>query len=110
MAAHGFSQRRACRLIDVDPKTVRRAPVNPLIIGPHTLSELTGPVYGHEAVREADSSMSSALTPLADSAARITRCWLGPFGAVSPWLRPSWFTAEPRTSARILSPSRSASD
>lgn len=24
MAAHGFSQRRACRLIEVDPKTVRR--------------------------------------------------------------------------------------
>ncbi len=27
--------------------TVRRAPVNPLVIIPHTLSELTGPVYGH---------------------------------------------------------------
>jgi putative transposase len=27
MAAHGFSQRRACRLIEVDPKTVRRVPV-----------------------------------------------------------------------------------
>jgi putative transposase len=27
MAAHGFSQRHACRLIEVDPKTVRRAPV-----------------------------------------------------------------------------------
>jgi len=27
MAAHGFSQRHACRLIKVDPKTVRRAPV-----------------------------------------------------------------------------------
>jgi putative transposase len=26
MAAHGFSQRRACRLIDVDPKTVRHVP------------------------------------------------------------------------------------
>jgi putative transposase len=26
MAAHGFSQRRACRLIEVDPKTVRRVP------------------------------------------------------------------------------------
>jgi len=26
MAAHGFSQRRACRLVDVDPKTVRRVP------------------------------------------------------------------------------------
>jgi putative transposase len=27
MAAHGFSQRHACRLVEVDPKTVRRAPV-----------------------------------------------------------------------------------
>jgi putative transposase len=27
MAAHGFSQRRACRLIEVDPQTVRRAPM-----------------------------------------------------------------------------------
>jgi putative transposase len=26
MAAHGFSQRHACRLIEVDPKTVRRRP------------------------------------------------------------------------------------
>lgn len=26
MAAHGFSQRHACRLVEVDPKTVRRAP------------------------------------------------------------------------------------
>ncbi len=56
------------------------------------------------------TSMSSGLTPLADKAARITRCWLGPFGAVRPWLRPSWFTADPRISAKISSPSRSASD
>ena len=27
MAAHGFSQRHACRLIEVDPKTVRRVPM-----------------------------------------------------------------------------------
>ena len=26
MAAHGFSQRHACRLVAVDPKTVRGAP------------------------------------------------------------------------------------
>lgn len=38
--------------------TVRRAPVNPLVIIPHTLSELTGPVYGHESVREIDHDMT----------------------------------------------------
>ena len=27
-----------------------RAPKQPLVIMPHTLSELTGPVYGHESV------------------------------------------------------------
>jgi len=38
--------------------TVRRAPVKPLILVPHTLSELTGPVYGHEAVRETDNDLT----------------------------------------------------
>src|SRR6478735_3515141 len=31
--------------------TVKRSPSKPLIIVPHTLSELTGPVYGHNAVQ-----------------------------------------------------------
>ena len=31
--------------------TVKRAPSKPLIPIRHTLSELTGPVYGHETVR-----------------------------------------------------------
>ena len=34
--------------------TVRRAPSKPLIVVPHTLSELTGPVYGHETVQQGD--------------------------------------------------------
>ncbi|MBR1217082.1 protocatechuate 3,4-dioxygenase subunit beta [Bradyrhizobium sp. U87765 SZCCT0131] len=38
--------------------TVKRAPQKPLIIMPHTLSELTGPVYGHETVRENDSDLT----------------------------------------------------
>lgn len=38
--------------------TVKRAPQKPLIIMPHTLSELTGPVYGHETVREHDSDLT----------------------------------------------------
>jgi protocatechuate 3,4-dioxygenase beta subunit len=38
--------------------TVKRAPQKPLIIMPHTLSELTGPVYGHETVRDNDSDLT----------------------------------------------------
>ena len=30
--------------------SIKRAPKQPLIIMPHTLSELTGPVYGHNDV------------------------------------------------------------
>ncbi|QCI65075.1 protocatechuate 3,4-dioxygenase subunit beta [Phreatobacter stygius] len=38
--------------------TVLRAPKKPLIIVPHTLSELTGPVYGHDKVTETDSDLT----------------------------------------------------
>ena len=40
----------------------------------------------------------------------ITRCWEGPFGAVSPLLAPSWLTALPRTSACTRWPLRCASE
>lgn len=48
--------------------TVQRAPVKPLILVPHTLSELTGPVYGHEAVREGDNDLTRqhAAAPLGE--------------------------------------------
>jgi protocatechuate 3,4-dioxygenase, beta subunit len=35
-----------------------RAPQRPLIRIPHTLSELTGPVYGHESVSESDADLT----------------------------------------------------
>lgn len=38
--------------------TVLRAPRKPLILVPHTLSELTGPVYGHDAVRPGDGDLT----------------------------------------------------
>src|ERR671939_44865 len=38
--------------------TVKRSPSKPLILLPHTLSELTGPVYGHESVREHDTDLT----------------------------------------------------
>jgi protocatechuate 3,4-dioxygenase, beta subunit len=38
--------------------TVKRAPKRPLIVMPHTLSELTGPVYGHERIRPGDDDLT----------------------------------------------------
>jgi protocatechuate 3,4-dioxygenase beta subunit len=35
-----------------------RSPTRPLIILPHTLSELSGPVFGHECVRENDADLT----------------------------------------------------
>ena len=37
---------------------MKRSPSKPLIIVPHTLSELTGPVYGHDAVQEGDNDLT----------------------------------------------------
>ena len=56
------------------------------------------------------ASTSAALTPALASAARITRCCDGPFGAVSPLDAPSWFTALPATTASTRCPLRSASE
>ena len=38
--------------------TVRRAPRKPLIVLPHTLSEITGPVYGHDDIAETDNDLT----------------------------------------------------
>jgi protocatechuate 3,4-dioxygenase beta subunit len=38
--------------------TVKRAPRQPLIFLPHTLSEITGPVYGHEDIAETDNDLT----------------------------------------------------
>ena len=38
--------------------SIKRAPAKPLIPMRPTLSELTGPVYGHETVREGDSDLT----------------------------------------------------
>ncbi|MGQ3354987.1 MAG: protocatechuate 3,4-dioxygenase subunit beta [Phreatobacter sp.] len=39
--------------------TVLRAPQQPLILVPHTLTELTGPVYGHGKVRDSDADLTT---------------------------------------------------
>jgi len=38
--------------------TVRRSPSKPLILLPHTLSEVTGPVYGHDPIAETDNDLT----------------------------------------------------
>jgi protocatechuate 3,4-dioxygenase beta subunit len=38
--------------------TIKRAPSRPSIQAPHTMSELTGPVYGHKAIGETDSDLT----------------------------------------------------
>jgi protocatechuate 3,4-dioxygenase beta subunit len=38
--------------------SVRRAPTRPLILLPHTLSELTGPLYGHNPIAEVDNDLT----------------------------------------------------
>ena len=48
-----------------------------------------------------DIADRAGATPARSSAARITACWAGPFGTVSPLLRPSWLTAVPRITAQI---------
>src|SRR5216684_631614 len=47
------------RLSPAYKSTVKRSPSKPLIIMRHTLSELTGPVYGHETVRESDHDLTT---------------------------------------------------
>ncbi|HWW48209.1 MAG TPA: protocatechuate 3,4-dioxygenase subunit beta [Xanthobacteraceae bacterium] len=46
------------RLFPDYKSTVKRAPQKPLVILRPSLSELTGPVYGHEAVRESDNDLT----------------------------------------------------
>ncbi|MCA6126327.1 protocatechuate 3,4-dioxygenase subunit beta, partial [Bradyrhizobium sp. WSM 1704] len=46
------------RLSPAYRSALKRAPQKPLIPIRHTLSELTGPVYGHETVREHDNDLT----------------------------------------------------
>src|SRR3954466_6137654 len=39
--------------------TIKRAPKRPLVILPHTETELTGPAYGHEVVQTGDSDLTT---------------------------------------------------
>lgn len=39
--------------------TQKRAPTRPLVLLPHTLTELTGPVFGYDAIGEGDNDLTS---------------------------------------------------
>src|SRR2546426_250019 len=43
---------------DAYKSTQRRAPSQPLIVIPHTLSEITGPVYGHHPIGALDNDLT----------------------------------------------------
>jgi len=38
--------------------TVKRAPIQPLVVLPHTLSEVTAPVFGYDDIKPADSDLT----------------------------------------------------
>jgi protocatechuate 3,4-dioxygenase, beta subunit len=38
--------------------TVKRAPAQPLVVLPHTLSEVTAPVFGHDDVKPSDADLT----------------------------------------------------
>ncbi len=38
--------------------TVKRGPSKPLVLMPHTLSEVTGPIYGHDQVKASDADLT----------------------------------------------------
>jgi protocatechuate 3,4-dioxygenase beta subunit len=46
------------RVYEAYKSTVSRNPSKPLIFLPHTLSEVTGPVYGHDAIAENDNDLT----------------------------------------------------
>ena len=46
------------RLFPDYKSTLKRSPQQPLVIMRHTLSELTGPVYGHGGIREHDNDLT----------------------------------------------------
>ena len=47
-----------CSLYAAYVSTVRRSPSKPLIFLPHTLSEITGPIYGHSDIVETDGDLT----------------------------------------------------
>ncbi len=101
----------ACAMFDFEEPT--RSGVSPDRPGPKTAPSAPASIGSPSAVPvpwASTKSMSPGARPEISSARRITRSWEGPFGAVSPWLRPSWLTALPRRTARTRCPFEIASE
>ncbi|MDB5797805.1 MAG: protocatechuate 3,4-dioxygenase, beta subunit [Paucimonas sp.] len=54
----GYFQTQPDSLYPPYASTVKRSPTQPLVILPQTLSELTGPVFGHEDVKAGDNDLT----------------------------------------------------
>ena len=87
--------------------TRKRAPLQPLVIIPHTLSELTGPAFGHEAVQpgDADLTRQHAGEPLGERIIVSGRV-LDESGRPVPDRSPTAIVAPPASRAAKRSPSR----
>ncbi|CAM5355970.1 hypothetical protein STANM309S_03082 [Streptomyces tanashiensis] len=99
---HTGDTRRGLRVPDVrlqraEPQ--RPAPLTPLAIGGEQGLRLDRVAQRRPRAVRLDRVDVRRREPRAASALRITRCCAGPFGAVRPFQAPSWFTAEPRTTA-----------
>jgi protocatechuate 3,4-dioxygenase beta subunit len=60
MSAHDTTPTQPPYLYPAYTSSVKRAPSRPLVVIPPTLSETTGPVFGHESVRPEDADLTSA--------------------------------------------------
>jgi protocatechuate 3,4-dioxygenase, beta subunit len=49
---------QSCRVYEPHRATPSRNPSKPLIFLPHTLSEVTGPVYGHDPMGGTDNDLT----------------------------------------------------
>ena len=94
------------RFVLTEPSAQRAWPV------PYTSARLANSVGSPTGVPVPWASIiptSCGRTPLRASASSYRARWAAAEGAASPSERPSWFTAEPRITARIRSRSRTAS-
>ena len=84
-----------------------RAPDRPLLVLPHTLSEITGPVYGHERMGELDNDLTRqhAGEPLGERIIVTGRVLdeRRPAGAATRWSRSGSATPPGATSTRSTS-------